>query len=113
MTLLGAPLSAVLGAFAAGGAALVALYVLRLRRRRVEVPFSFLWQRVVRDTESTALWRKLRRLISLLIQLTVLALLVFAAADPHLSASTHGRSVVIVVDASASMQAVDVKPSRM
>jgi von Willebrand factor type A domain/Aerotolerance regulator N-terminal len=113
MNLLGAPLSLVGGAFAAGGAALVALYVLKLRRRRVEVPFAHLWRRVVRNTESTALWKKLRRLISLLVQLTVLALLLFAIGDPRLAAGTRGRTVVIVVDASASMQSTDAKPTRM
>jgi hypothetical protein len=113
MTFLGAPLSAVAGGFAVGGAALVALYMLKLRRRRVEVPFADLWRRIVRDTESTALWKKLRRLISLLVQLLVLALLLLALGDPHLSQSTRGRAIVMVIDASASMQATDVAPTRM
>jgi hypothetical protein len=107
MTFLGAPASLLGGAFAAGGAALVALYVLKLRRRRVEVPFAHLWRRVVRDTESTALWRRLRRLISLVVQLAVLALLVLAVGDPRLAAGGSGRAIAIVVDCSASMQATD------
>jgi len=43
----GAPLAAVLPAAAAGAAALVALYLLKLRRRRLEVPFAELWKRVL------------------------------------------------------------------
>jgi von Willebrand factor type A domain/Aerotolerance regulator N-terminal len=113
VTFLGAPLSAVAGGFAVGGAALVALYVLKLRRRRVEVPFAYLWQRIVRDTESTALWKKLRRLVSLFIQLLILALLLFAVGDPRLATGSRGRTIVVVVDCSASMQAGDVKPTRM
>src|SRR5439155_8859208 len=78
-----------------------------LRRRRVEVPFADLWQKILRDTESTALWRKLRRLISLLVQLAMLALVLGAIGDPHLSASTRGRTIVLLIDTSASMQAAD------
>jgi hypothetical protein len=103
----------IFAAMAAGGAGLVALYVLKLRRRRVEVPFAQLWRRILRDTESTALWRRLRRLISLLIQLLILALILLAIGDPRLSAGTRGRTIVLVIDASASMQAADVKPTRM
>ena len=107
MTLAGAPLSLVGGAFAAGGAMLVALYVLKLRRRRVEVPFAALWRKVLEDKESTALWRKLRRLISLALMLLLLLLIVGAIGDPRLAASQRGRTLVLLVDTSASMQALD------
>jgi hypothetical protein len=102
-----------LGYFAAAlGGLLVVAYILKLRRRRFEVPFSKLWQRVLRDKESSSLWHRLRRLFSLMIQLALLALLVFAATDPRLGqASTSARSVVIIVDASASMKTQDGGPS--
>lgn len=118
MTLVGPIALATLAKIAAvlGGLVVVA-YILKLRRRRYEVPFSKLWQRVLREKESTSLWRHLKRLISLLVQLVFLALLIGAATDPRLGqASTSGRNVVIIVDASASMKAVDEgtgKPSRM
>jgi hypothetical protein len=107
VTFLGAPLALVGPALAAGAAALVALYLLKLRRRRVEVPFADLWQRVLSETQSTALWKKLRRVVSLVVQLVVLALILFALLDPRLSASQHGRSIVMVIDCSASMQSRD------
>jgi hypothetical protein len=107
VTFAGAPATLVGGAFAFGAAALIALYVLKLRRRRVEVPFAHLWRRVLRDTESTALWRRLRRLVSLALQLLVLALLVCAIGDPRLAASDRGRTVVLLIDTSASMQTLD------
>ncbi len=95
-----------------GAAALAALtivaYILKMRRRRHEVPFSKLWQRVLRERESEALWKRLRRLLSLAVQLVFLALLVFAALDPRVGeAESSGRSVVLIIDASASMQARD------
>ena len=107
MTFAGAPLSIVGPALAAGTAALVALYLLKLRRRRLEVPFAELWRRVLSETQSTALWKKLRRIVSLILQLILLTLILTAILDPRLSATQHGRSIAIVVDTSASMQATD------
>jgi hypothetical protein len=103
----GAPLSVLGPALAVGASALVALYLLKLRRRRLEVPFADLWRRVLSESQSTALWKKLRRLVSLAVQLILLLLLLGALADPRLAASQHGRSIVFVVDTSASMQALD------
>ncbi|HEY7958035.1 MAG TPA: VWA domain-containing protein [Polyangia bacterium] len=112
MTLAGAPLGVLGPAFAALGSGLIALYILKLRRRRVVVPFADLWRKVLSDTESTALWRKLRRLVSLLLQLVALALILFALGDPRLATSRRGRSLAILVDTSASMQATDGKDGR-
>lgn len=102
----------VAAAAAVGGALVIAAYILKLRRRRFEVPFSKLWQRVLREKEATSLFRKLRRLLSLAIQLTVLALLFGAALDPRVGeARATGRHVVVIVDASASMKARDDGPT--
>jgi len=107
VTFLGAPLATLGIAAAVGATTLVGLYLLKMRRRRLEVPFAGLWAQVLRDTESTALWRRLRRLLSLLLQLCILATLVLAIGDPRLGMSRRGRAVAIVVDASASMQSYD------
>ena len=72
---------------ASRGAVVVALYVLKLRRRAVAIPFSPLWQRILRDKEATSLFSKLKRLLSLLLQLALLALLVLALGDPRAAAS--------------------------
>ncbi|HKE15040.1 MAG TPA: VWA domain-containing protein [Kofleriaceae bacterium] len=86
----------------------VAAYILKMRRRRFEVPFSTLWQRVLREKEATSLWKRLRRLLSLLLTLLVLGLLLLAATEPRLGAvDRDSRSVVILLDASASMKARD------
>ncbi len=97
----------------AGGLAALTIvaYILKLRRRRHEIPFSKLWQRVLAEKESSSLWRRLKRLISLAIQLVFLALLLFAAVDPKIgNAESSGRNVVVIVDASASMKAKDGGP---
>lgn len=86
-------------------------YILKMRRRRFEVPFSTLWHRVLQEKESTSLWKHFRRLLSLLLQLFMLALLLFAALDPYLGKPDQdARNVVIIVDASASMKSVDEGP---
>ncbi len=110
----GLPLAELLAIFGAVGVGVVVLYILKLRRRVVVVPFSPLWERILRDKEATSLFSKLKRVLSLLLQLALLALLVLALGDPRAAESlVQGRTVVVLVDASASMQAVDVSPSRL
>src|SRR6478736_226194 len=104
----GLPASTLVGIGAAAGAAIVGLYILKLRRRPVPVPFSRIWQRVLRDQEATSLFSQLKRVLSLLLQLVLLALLVLALGDPRGFVSNSSRNVVVLVDASASMKAVDV-----
>jgi hypothetical protein len=100
--------------FGAVGFGVLVLYILKLRRRVVPVPFSPLWERILRDKEATTLFSKLKRLVSLLLQLALLALLVLALGDPRAAESLiKGRTVVVLVDASASMQATDVRPNRL
>jgi hypothetical protein len=100
--------------FGAVGVGVVVLYLLKLRRRVVAVPFSPLWERILREKEATTLFAKLKRVLSLLLQLALLALLVLALGDPRPAESfLRGRTVVVLVDASASMQATDVAPDRL
>jgi hypothetical protein len=101
--------AATLASLALGlGAAITTLYLLRVRRRRVEVPWAPLWQRITESRLPTRWKERLRRLLSLLLQLALLALLLLALGDPRQADELEdGRSVVIVVDASASMGALD------
>ncbi|MCA9586500.1 MAG: VWA domain-containing protein [Myxococcales bacterium] len=114
MILAGLSFAQLLAVFGGAAAFATALYILKLRRRTVAVPFSKLWERILRDKEATSLFSKLKRLLSLLLQLALLALLVGALGDPRAAASIiKGRSLVVIIDASASMQATDVPPSRL
>ncbi|MFQ3672649.1 MAG: BatA domain-containing protein, partial [Aggregatilineales bacterium] len=82
--------------------------MLRLRRREAVVSSHFLWQRALKDYAANTPWQRLRRHLLLLLQLLALALLVVALARPALPGSTPslGR-VVVLLDASASMQTVE------
>jgi len=94
---------------ALGASALVVgAYIIKMRRRRFEVPFSQLWKRVLEQKDANSLWKQLKRLISLLLILFIIGLLLFAALDPTLGAvDRKARSVVILLDSSASMKALD------
>jgi len=96
----------------AGGLAvgITVLYLLKLRKRRVQVPFSPLWGRVLQEhRQQSDLWRRLRRLLSWLLQILILGSLGWALADPHpAGVVTEGRHIVLLVDSSASMAATDV-----
>lgn len=92
---------------------IVLLYLLRLRRREQRVSSTLLWRQTVMDREANALWQRLRPNILLLLQLLTLAFLVFALTRPYALAPARltGRAIVLL-DASASMEATDVAPSR-
>ncbi len=92
---------------------IVLLYLLRLRRREQTVSSTLLWRQVLLDREANTLWQRLRRNLLLLLQLLTLAFLVFALSRPYIEApgGVSGRHIVLL-DASASMQATDVPPSR-
>lgn len=114
MAFAGLPLAQLLMIAGAATAVTVALYILKLRRRAVSVPFARIWDAAFKDRQATELFSKLRRLLSLLFQLVLLALLVFALGDPKPKTSIlDGRHIVVLVDGSASMKAIDVKPSRV
>ncbi len=99
----------------AGG--MLLLYLLKLRRRRVRVPFGPLWSRVVEEKRSSSLFSSLKRLFSYLMQLLILACIVLALGDPQLGGfagcnveetpEMPERHTLIVLDASASMGATE------
>ncbi len=92
---------------------IVIFYMLRLKRQPMKVSSLLLWQRVLQDQQANAPWQKLRRNLLLLLQLLLLALIALALARPYrlVEAKVQGN-VIILLDASASMQATDISPSR-
>jgi hypothetical protein len=87
-------------------AAIVALYFLKLRHRRVMIASSLLWQRVLDEQQAHSLWEKLRKILSIVLAVTIGLLIAFGLARPEIERLTGktGR-VVIVLDASPTMLA--------
>jgi hypothetical protein len=94
--------------------AVVAMYLLKLRRNEQVVPSTLLWQRLMADVEANAPWQRLRRSLLLLLQLLLVALLAVLAARPFLERPAGlARDLVLVIDTSASMAATDISPNRL
>ncbi len=101
-------------ALAALAIPIVVFYILKIRLRRVPVSTLMFWRQIFEEKKPRSIWQRLRHLISLLLQLAFLALLVLALADPIFRwQQARARRLVLLVDNSASMNAVDVKPSRL
>ncbi len=87
---------------------IIIFYMLRLRREELSVSSSMLWRRALMDRTANAPWQRLRRNLLLLLQLLLLILLVLGLARPFvLSRSAVAGNLVLVLDASASMQSAD------
>jgi hypothetical protein len=85
---------------------IVLFYLTRVRVRELPVGTDLFWAQVFEPRRRPAMWRRLRHLASLLVQLAILALLVFALTDPLPPWDTgEPRRVVLVLDVSASMTA--------
>jgi len=86
--------------------ALIAMYFLKLRHRRMMIASSMLWNRVLNRKEERSLWEKLRKILSIALVVLIGLLMVFAIARPEISGSAEatGRTM-IVLDTSPSMSA--------
>ena len=97
----------------AAAAPLVAMYFLKVRRKRVRVPSILLWQGLIANQRQARPWDRFRRHDLLWLQLLALLLLSLALARPSIPGRTAlGASVVWVVDGSASMTATSPATSR-
>ena len=100
-----------LGAVLAAGIALpllISLYFLKLKRKPLKVPSTLLWKRAVQDLQVNAPFQRIRNSLLLWIQLLLLLLLLIVWARPARQAAVAtGDRVVLVIDRSASMNAMD------
>lgn len=94
--------------------ALILLYFLKLKRKPLRVPSTFLWRKSIEDLHVNSLFQWLRDNVLLLLQLLILLALLYAVLAPRLhgNASKINR-YILIVDNSASMAATDVLPSRL
>ncbi|QDU32656.1 hypothetical protein KS4_06900 [Poriferisphaera corsica] len=94
--------------------ALVLLYFLKLKRRRMSVASTILWKQSVQDLQVNSPFQKIKRNLLLFVQLLILGLLLFAVARPIIQAEVMpGKRIVILIDHSGSMNAKDGSPTRL
>jgi len=94
--------------------AIVLLYFLKLKRRPLEVPSTYLWHRSIEDLHVNSIWQRLRRNLLLFLQLLFLLLAALALLGLNWRGTElTGDRFVFLVDRSASMQATDVGTSRL
>ncbi|MCO8122244.1 BatA and WFA domain-containing protein [Stieleria sp. TO1_6] len=87
---------------------IILFYILKTRLRRRPVSTLLFWDQVFEQKRQRSLWQNLRHWVSLLLQLALVGLIGFALADPLWnSQQDSGQDLILVVDNSASMQAVD------
>lgn len=92
---------------------IILLYMLRLRRKQARVSSTFLWMQVLREQQANTPWQKLKRNLLLFLQLLILTAMIFALTRPAVETIVVASgSVIIILDASASMNATDISPSR-
>lgn len=87
---------------------IIALYILKVRMRRVPASTLLFWNQLYDEKKPRAWWQQLRHWLSLFLQLAFLGLVIAALVDPLWSwQKDQQRRVVLVLDNSASMQALD------
>jgi hypothetical protein len=90
------------------------LYFLKLKRKPVQVPSTFLWRKSIEDLHVNSLLQWLRQNVLLLLQLLIVVVCIYSV----MSFRVHGRIgegkyYILMIDNSASMSATDVAPNRL
>jgi hypothetical protein len=87
---------------------IILLYLLKQRRRKVIVSNLLFWEKVLRDEHTITSFARLRKLLSLLLQLLIVGFLVLAISRPLFATDLLGaRRIVLILDTSASMSAME------
>lgn len=90
---------------------LVAIYFLKVRPRRKSTTAFFLWQNVLQEKSSYSLFQQLRNFWSLLLMLLAATAVCFAMGRPEWS--DDRQDLIILIDRSASMEALEGRSTRL
>ncbi|HMC65065.1 MAG TPA: BatA and WFA domain-containing protein [Gemmataceae bacterium] len=94
--------------------AIVILYFLKLKRKPLSVPSTFLWKKSIEDLHVNSLLQWLRKNVLLLLQILAVLFLIYGIMNLRFHGRTGaGKHYILMIDNSASMGAVDITPSRL
>ncbi len=94
--------------------AILLLYFLKLKRKPLSVPSTFLWKKSIEDLHVNALFQWLRENVLLLLQILAVLALIYGVMAFHLHGrGGAGKHYILMIDNSASMAATDMGPSRL
>jgi Ca-activated chloride channel homolog len=100
-------------AFAATIPVVILFYLLKRKRVVRLVSSTLLWQKFLAETQASAPFQKLRKNWLLILQIILLVLAVLALSRPFFATKAKpAQKRVVILDASASMEATDETPSR-
>lgn len=93
---------------------LLLLYFLKLKRKPLAVPSTYLWKKSIEDLHVNTLFQWLRNNLLLVLQIFALLFLIYSVLGLRLhGATSRARHYVLMIDNSASMACQDVAPSRL
>jgi hypothetical protein len=93
---------------------IVILYFLKLKRKPIQVPSTFLWKKSIEDVHVNTLFQWLRQNVLLVLQILAVLFLIYSVLGLRVHGQTsQGRHYILMLDNSASMSATDVTPSRL
>ncbi len=89
------------------------LYFMRPKRQQRTIASTLLWQRALQDMQASRPWQRLRFTPLLFLQILAALFIVFVLVRPAIfTSSSVSGNTIIILQASASMQATDIAPSR-
>jgi hypothetical protein len=93
---------------------IVLLYFLKLKRKPLHVPSTFLWKKSIEDLHVNSLFQWLRENVLLLLQILTVLVLIYALMQFQIHGNmVEGRHYIVMIDNSASMSATDKSPNRL
>ncbi|MGH7173086.1 MAG: vWA domain-containing protein, partial [Gemmataceae bacterium] len=93
---------------------LILLYFLKLKRKPLQVPSTFLWRKSIDDLHVNSLFQWLRDNVLLLVQLLIVLLLIYSVLSLQVHGNTSaGKHYILLIDNSASMAVADAGKSRL
>jgi hypothetical protein len=90
------------------------LYFLKLKRKPIQVPSTYLWKKSIEDMHVNSFFQWLKQNVLLLIQVLVVLFLIYGVMAFQVHGSTKsGKYYILMIDNSASMSVADGRPTRL